>query len=45
MRRVERFSKDSFTLFGGKTVPIAAKQYPAVRDTYMDYLMAKGGLQ
>ena len=45
MQRVERFSKDSFTLFGGKTVPIAAKQYSAVRDTYMDYLMAKGGLQ
>lgn len=43
MRRVERFAKDSFTLCGGKIVPIAAKQYPAVRDTYMDYLMAKGG--
>lgn len=41
MRRVERFAKDSFTLCGGKIVPIAAKQYPAVRDTYMDYLMAK----
>jgi DNA-binding LytR/AlgR family response regulator len=45
MRRVECFAKDSFTLYGGKTVPIAAKQYPAVRDTYMDYLMAKGGLR
>lgn len=43
MRRVERFSKDSFTLSGGKIVPIAEKQYPAVRDTYMDYLMSKGG--
>lgn len=43
MRRVERFAKDSFTLCGGKIIPIAAKQYPAVRDTYMDYLMAKGG--
>lgn len=42
MRRVERFAKDSFTLFGGKTVPIAAKQYSSVRDAYMDYLMAKG---
>ncbi|MEA4961878.1 LytR/AlgR family response regulator transcription factor [Lutispora sp.] len=42
LRRVERFAKDSFTLCGGKIVPIAAKQYPAVRDTYMDYLMAKG---
>lgn len=43
MRRVERFAKDSFTLCGSKTVPIAAKQYPAVRDAYMDYLVAKGG--
>lgn len=43
LRRVECFAKDSFTLCGGKIVPIAAKQYPAVRDTYMDYLMAKGG--
>ena len=42
MRRVERFSKDSFTVCGGKTVPIAAKQYPAVRDAYMDYLMERG---
>ncbi|MGE4466106.1 LytR/AlgR family response regulator transcription factor [Sphaerochaeta sp.] len=42
MRRVERFSKDSFTLCGGKTVPIAAKRYPAVRDAYMDYIAAKG---
>jgi Response regulator of the LytR/AlgR family len=44
MRRVERFAKDSFTLYGGRMVPIAAKQYPAVRDAYMDYLMAKGGI-
>ena len=44
MRRVERFAKDSFTLRGGRIVPIAAKQYPAVRDAYMDYLMAKGDL-
>jgi DNA-binding LytR/AlgR family response regulator len=43
MRRVERFAKDSFTMYGGKIVPIAAKQYPVVRDTYMDYLMAKEG--
>ncbi len=42
LRRVERFTRDSFTLYGGKIVPIAAKQYPAVRDAYMDYLMAKG---
>ena len=42
MRRVERFSKDSFTVCGGKTVPIAAKQYLTVRDAYMDYLMERG---
>ncbi|MEA4921416.1 MAG: LytTR family DNA-binding domain-containing protein [Clostridiaceae bacterium] len=42
MRQVERFAKDSFTLYGGKIIPIAAKQYPSVRDAYMDYLMAKG---
>jgi DNA-binding LytR/AlgR family response regulator len=42
MRWVERFAKDSFTLCGGKLVPIAAKQYPAVRDAYMDYLMERG---
>lgn len=43
MRRVERFAKDSFTLCGGKVVPIAPKRYAAVRDTYMDYLMARMG--
>ncbi len=41
MRRVERFAKDSFTLRGGKVVPISAKQYSAVRDSYMNFLMAK----
>lgn len=41
MRRVDRFAKDSFTLCGGKIVPIAAKQYPAVRDQYMNFLMEK----
>ena len=43
MRRVERFARDSFTLYGYKVVPIASKQYPAVRDAYMDFLMGKGG--
>lgn len=42
MRRVERFAKDGFSLSGGKFVPIASKQYPIVRDKYMDYLMVKG---
>ncbi len=44
MRMVERFSKDSFTLCGGKTVPIAKGQYTTVRDAFMDYLMSKGDL-
>ncbi len=43
MRKVEHFAKESFILFGGKAVPIAAKRYPVVRDAYMDYLTAKGG--
>ena len=41
MRQVERFAKDSFTLRGGKVVPIASKQYPTVRDQYMNFLMAR----
>lgn len=41
MRHVERFSKDSFTLRGGRLVPIAEKRYPAVRDAYMDYLAGR----
>ncbi len=45
MRRVEYFARDSFRLLGGKTVPIAARQYPVVRDAYMDYLMGKGNRQ
>jgi DNA-binding LytR/AlgR family response regulator len=43
MRRVERFAKDCFTLYGEKVVPIAARQYATVRDHYMDYLMLKEG--
>lgn len=41
MRRVECFAKDSFTLRGGKVVPIAAKQYQAVRERLMNFLMAR----
>lgn len=41
MWKVECFVKDKFTLRGGKLVPIAAKQYPTVRDHYMNFLMAK----
>lgn len=42
MRRVEGFAKDSFMLCGGTSVPISSARYPAVRDAYMDYLMARG---
>ncbi|BAL96642.1 LytR/AlgR family response regulator transcription factor [Rubrivivax gelatinosus] len=41
MRHVERFGKDSFTLCSGKVVPIAEKRYAAVRDAYLDYLVAR----
>lgn len=41
MNEVERFNKDSFVLFSKAVIPIAAKQYPGVRDTYMDYLMSR----
>lgn len=44
MRRIERFAKNNFSLVGGKIVPISPKQYTAVRDAYMDYLMSKGDL-
>lgn len=39
---VESFNRTRFTLRSGKTVPIVAKQYSAIRDIYMDYLSAKG---
>lgn len=45
MRRVEVFSKDSFTMRGNVTIPISAKQYGTVRDSYMDYLLAKEGVK
>lgn len=43
MRRVEGFSKDGFTVRGGLRIPISAKQYATVRNTYMDYLLSKKG--
>lgn len=43
MSRVEGFSKDGFSMRGGAVVPISTKQYSAVRDAYMDYLLAKEG--
>lgn len=41
MRWVERFSKEGFIMKGGAVVPISAKQYSAVREAYMDYLLEK----
>jgi DNA-binding LytR/AlgR family response regulator len=41
MDHVESFGKNRFTLRFGTIVPIVARQYRAVRDTYMDYLLAK----
>lgn len=42
MDHVEMFDRTSFTLRGGLTIPIAARNYTTVRDIYMDYLAAKG---
>ncbi len=38
MEYIEGFSRTKFTLRGGHMVPITAKNYPAVRDSYMNYL-------
>lgn len=43
MSRVETFSKNGFVMRGGIMISIPAKQYPFVRDTYMDYLLQKEG--
>lgn len=43
MSRVEGFSKEGFAMRGGRAVPISAKQYGAVREAYMNYLLAKEG--
>lgn len=43
MSRVEGFSKDGFVMHGGAVIPIPAKQYAAVRDIYMDYLLVREG--
>ncbi|WP_320130215.1 LytTR family DNA-binding domain-containing protein [uncultured Sphaerochaeta sp.] len=41
MDYVESFSRNRFILRGGYAVPIVAKQYSAMRDSYMDYLIAR----
>ena len=44
MEYVEGFTNTRFTLRSGVSVPIVAKQYCLVRDTYLDYLATKGQL-
>ncbi|WP_332448266.1 LytR/AlgR family response regulator transcription factor [Sphaerochaeta sp.] len=39
---VDGFDKNWFRLRSGAKVPIVAKQYSTVRDTYLDYIFAKG---
>lgn len=41
MNRVESFSKEGFIMRGSIVVPISAKQYGAMRNAYMDYLLSK----
>lgn len=43
MAQVTAFRRDGFVMRGGAQVPISARLYPAVRDAYMDYLMAPHG--
>ena len=45
MSRVESFSEQGFTLRGGAVVPIAQKQYKAVRNAYLDYRFKKGSFE
>jgi len=43
MSRVERMTKDAFYMQGGAVVPIAQKRYTQTSDSYLDYLLNKGG--
>ena len=45
MSRIESFSKAGFVMRGGAMIPIAAKQYPTIRDLYMDYLLSREGFK
>lgn len=42
MSRVEKLSREGFTLREGGFVPVSAKQYAAVRDAYLDYRLNRG---
>lgn len=43
MDYIDGFTKTRITLLGGHEAPIAAKQYRAVRERYLEYLLAKEG--
>lgn len=40
MSRVEKLTREGFTLRDGGFVPVSAKQYTAVRDAYLDYRLS-----
>lgn len=43
MSRVEKLTREGFTLREGNFVPVSAKQYTAVRDVYLDYRLSAEG--
>ena len=43
MSRVEKLTREGFTLREGGFVPVSAKQYAAVRDAYLDYRLSAEG--
>ncbi len=43
MSRVEKLTREGFTLREGGLVPVSAKQYTAARDAYLDYRLSAEG--
>lgn len=43
MSRVEKLTREGFTLREGGFVPVSAKQYAAARDAYLDYRLSTEG--
>lgn len=41
MSRVEKLTRDGFTLLGGEFIPISAKQHIAARDAYLAYRLGE----
>ena len=41
MSRVERLTKDGFTLHGGTFIPVSGKQFAATRNAYMNYRLGE----